>query len=208
MPTIQIFRYDQLKSKEAKQKARDWYLKGEQENPTWYKEHCNSKNAALTWVRRFHNNEVTKHDLLNMARRCEFTGYVGDALLADIIAKRMGVPTEKYVEQAYDEMWELEMQSKESEAYISEVMLANDYRFTADGQLVPYDVLDAKIEETTEKIVGLIKANAHELSRVKSALKLLDAIAKRQHSQLNECIDYDSLNLLDIAAHFYNPNEE
>jgi len=108
--TTTLYKYDELPTDEAKQKAIDWYRGCEESDPTWHREWCNSLNAFVElfnldcdtrYERLYFNYGRIDDNILELkglrlwkylhnrdyvkriAKDCPFTGYCGDESILD-----------------------------------------------------------------------------------------------------------------------------
>lgn len=136
MKTIEVFLYSELVDKKAKQKAKDWILRGIQETRPWIDDYRKLRKVC---------GEKSREELLEIAENdegqeaCPLTGFCADSIVLKAIreARPSYELTEDDLKQiafkAIDRAWEDEQSSWETDEYINEDAEHHEYYFTKNG---------------------------------------------------------------------------
>lgn len=141
MRQIEVYEYDELPTEEAKQRARQWWVDTEMENPAWIEEHFKSMHEAIDSVDEERKDESEEKDKLKRlhedSRACNFTGYCADNLLGDLIEETGEMPTKTQIEEKHRKEWDKELEERaEDIEYIEMNICDNNYEFLDDGQKI------------------------------------------------------------------------
>ena len=133
--TLNIYKYNELPTEEAKTKARGRWYGLEMSNPACMHDHFKSRDAACLAVA----DGLKPSELIKQSGSCAWTGYYADGILADYIKETKRVPTEDEIYYIYTITWQDELQSKNSRGYIEECIEENEYEFFEDGSFYEGD---------------------------------------------------------------------
>ena len=130
MRTVGVYRYDELPTEKAKERAREWWIDLEIQDPAWQEDHFKSMRAAISAASETND----KRRLIRASEKAEFTGYCADCLLGDMIKEMGRIPSESEIVDYYNRQWDSEINDRLSDVeYIEEVMHMNEYEFLEDG---------------------------------------------------------------------------
>ncbi len=139
--TVTLYKFDELPTEEAKEKAREWWRNLESQDPAWREEHYKSTKKALKFIdsyRTVHGVEGLEAAAVKMQGECPWTGYCADATAIDAIVEACGGLTDiseikRRVQQDMDAAWEKEFESSMKDENVDENIIANDYEFLENG---------------------------------------------------------------------------
>lgn len=136
--TVHTYTFDELKTDEAREKARDWWRALEAQDPAWWHEHNESLAAALRMredVKKGGNH--TLKQAIKLSKNCNLTGYCADVLLAQAIKEQAGLlPSRSYIQSVFEKAWEDECCFRMEDEQVDESIIANGYEFLEDGTFV------------------------------------------------------------------------
>lgn len=135
--TQNIYKYDELPTEEAKEKARDWWIEGEIQDPAFKAEHLKSMESAI----ELFESDKPIGEIIQESEYCKMTGYYADSFLADCIDENYpyqntrGVDAD-VIKSYYEDKWNKELEDRLKDVkYIEENILANEYEFFEDGSI-------------------------------------------------------------------------
>jgi hypothetical protein len=139
---INLYKFDEL-SEEAKEVAREWWRDCEAQDPAWLQEHSKSAREAIKFIESYryaHGVDELEAAAVKMRGECPWTGYCADATAIDAILESCGgagdiSAIQKHVRQVMEEAWEMEVEASMAEENVDECIRANDYEFTANGNI-------------------------------------------------------------------------
>ena len=129
--THTIYKYDELPTEKAKEKARDWWWGNGLADPAFEDEYHLSLKAAKEALGR----ELSPEELQRQSEACEFTGCIYDGILAHFIRSHKRRPSESELKYAYRDAWSEDLIDGSKRTNIEEEILANDYEFYEDGSV-------------------------------------------------------------------------
>jgi len=134
MRQINIYLYPEL-DKKAKEKARQWGIDMELQDPAWLTEHKLSQNHAIDEIKTIDWDDENKiKDLIERSDKAEFTGYCADCILANILKNSNVKYTVEDITRIYNNAWEEELEERISNiTEIEEAIISNGYEFLPDG---------------------------------------------------------------------------
>lgn len=136
MRQITVYEYDELPTEEAKERAREWWIEREMENPAWVEEHFRSMNVVIERVKAIETDEDFRQ-LLQDSEEGKLTGYCADALFYDLAKDRDITPLPKETEDYYVKKWDEELTERiNNREEIEENIRINKYEFFENGQRV------------------------------------------------------------------------
>lgn len=134
MRQINVYRYEELPTEEAKEKARDWWVSCELQDPAWRTEHFTSMDEALKMVSEYGEGNIEFQEILKRSEEGKLTGYCADAILGVLMIKLKRMPHPEEIEEKYNKEWEDEINARiEDKEYIEDAIMANLYEFLEDG---------------------------------------------------------------------------
>ena len=131
MKQINVYKYDELTTENAKEKARQWFIEIEQSCPAWLDEHTESMNKSVELAK----SGKSKEEISKVSEDIAITGYCADAFLADLIKELGKIPTAEEIEEKYNLEWNKEMEERLTNVeYIEENIISNEYEFFENGE--------------------------------------------------------------------------
>lgn len=133
MRKINLYKYEELPTEKAKEKARSWWIDRELKYPAWEEEHWESMYKIVERVKQIE----TKDDFEKLKKDSEenqLTGYCADYLYFLMCKDRTKTPTIEEVKQFYTIEWQNELEQRTTDInYIEEDIETNEYEFLEDG---------------------------------------------------------------------------
>ena len=131
MKTIEItlYKYNELPTEEAKEKARQWWIELESRDPCWISEHRQSMDHACN---AFYESD--KRKVLDESEECKWTGYCADALFASFVRENGWPENESQIIHHYEQEWEKELKWRLEDNQVEDIILANEYEFLQSGE--------------------------------------------------------------------------